>query len=362
MRGAPRRKQTLNSLNTEFTVKNGSSMSHIRKMEKGTPQGSSLSGLLFCIYINNVPNLFNYCQCILYADDLVLWYSSTSISEIQEKLQSDLNQLLRWCHSSAMKINVCKTKSMIITPPRKSSSILNIKIESDIIEQTIQFRYLGVIIDEKLSWNEQFASVTSKMTQRTYLINRHKNSLSQKWLQILITSIVVSVLDYCLPAWGNLSKLKYARLDAIMFKALKIIIPNSERQLKNKLKLFEKVNWLTAAERYEFSTLSFVHKAIMRKSSTLSINMKEFFIKIPQSERNTRNKECFVLPRMNTEYGKSAPYYQTIKIWNSLPFEIQTCESSTLFEEKLKELLLRCRKNVFLSSQEKRIINRANCQ
>jgi hypothetical protein len=79
-----------------------------------------------------------------------------------------------------MKINVCKTKSMIITPPRKSSSILNIKIESDIIEQTIQFRYLGVIIDEKLSWNEQLASVTSKMIQRTYLINRHKNSLSQK--------------------------------------------------------------------------------------------------------------------------------------------------------------------------------------
>jgi hypothetical protein len=47
-----------------------------------------------------------------------------------------------------MKINVSKTKSMIITPPRKRSSNLNIKIESDIIVQTIQFRYLGVIIDE----------------------------------------------------------------------------------------------------------------------------------------------------------------------------------------------------------------------
>jgi hypothetical protein len=43
--------------NREFSVKNGSSMSHIRRMEKGTPQGSSLSGLLFCKYINNIPSV-----------------------------------------------------------------------------------------------------------------------------------------------------------------------------------------------------------------------------------------------------------------------------------------------------------------
>jgi hypothetical protein len=255
-----------------------------------------------------------YSKCILYADDLVLWCSSVSVLQIQEMLQNDINQLREWCHFSCMKINVLK--SMLLSPPRKYNAILNLNVGNESIMQVSEFIYLGVILDEKLSWNEQFESVSSKMTQRSYLINRHKKSLSQKWLQTIITSIVMSVLNYCLPAWGDLSKIKYARLDAIMFKALKIIIPYNKKQLDDKLKLFEKVNWLTSAERFEFYSLSFMHRTLIRKSNLSNI-MSEFYIKIPESERSTRNKECFVLPRMKKEFGKSYPYYQTIKIWKS---------------------------------------------
>jgi hypothetical protein len=160
--------------NREFSVKNGSSMSHTRRMEKGTPQGSSLSGVLFSIYMNSIPNVLKNCKFILYADDLVLWCSSVSVLQIQEMLQNDINQLREWCHFKYMKINVLKTKSMLVLPPRKHNAILNLTIGNDSITQVSEFMYLGVILDDKLSWNEQFESVSSKMTQRCYLINRHK--------------------------------------------------------------------------------------------------------------------------------------------------------------------------------------------
>lgn len=342
----------------EFCVKNGSSMSHTRIMERGTPQGSSLSGLLFSIYINNIPHLLN-CKCIFYADDLVMWYSSVSLPEIQKVLQYNINLLMKWCRSSSMKINVLKTKSMLMTPPRTSTASLNLNIGNEEIMQVSEFKYLGVILDQNLSWNEHYESVCTRMTKRSYLISRHKNSLSKKWLQIIVTSIVTSVLDYCLPVWGNLSKSKYARLDGILFRALKLIVPNNEKNLENKMKLFETVNWLTSAERFEFYSLSGMFRTLIMKSN-LSSSMSELYIKIPESDRITRNKECFILPRMNTEFGKNAPFYQTIKVWNCLPFEIKNCQTYDLFEQRVRELLLRCRKNHFVHSEESRIINHAN--
>jgi hypothetical protein len=52
-------------------------------------------------------------------------------------------------------------------------------------EQVKSFKYLGVVIGEHLSWNEQYEEVCDKMSQRIYLINRHKKGITQKLLLIL---------------------------------------------------------------------------------------------------------------------------------------------------------------------------------
>jgi hypothetical protein len=59
----------------------------------------------------------------------------------------------------------------------------------------------------------------------------------------------------------------------------------AKKQLDDKLKLFEKVNWLTSAERFEFYSLSFMHRTLIQKSNLSNI-MSEFYIKIPESERS----------------------------------------------------------------------------
>jgi hypothetical protein len=144
---------------------------------------------------------------------------------------------------------------------------MNLIINNVNIENVNSFTYLGVIIDDKLTWNDHFESVCEKMNACTYLINRHKSSVSQKWLHIITTGIVISVLDYCLPAWGNLSKQKYAKIDSILFRVIKLILPIRERTSQNKLKLYEKLNWLTVGERYELYCLTFLHKNVIHTTS-----------------------------------------------------------------------------------------------
>jgi hypothetical protein len=318
-----------------------------------------LSGLLFSIYINEVANLFDNCNAVFYADDLVLFCSSTCIQEIQDTLQLNIDKLLMWCENNFIEINVDKTKSMLVRPPRQSTQPVQIIIDKKIIENVQCFRYLGVTIDDKVSWNEHFENVCESMNSRSFLINRHKSSVSQNWLHIISTGIILTVLDYCFPVWGNLPKVKYARLDSIMFRVIKMIFPNHKYQKRNKYTLYEKVNWLTAAERYEFYCLSFIHKNIAQRTS-LTHSLSEYFIKIPESDRVTRNVGCFVLPRMRTEFGKGSFFYQTIKVWICLPYEIRSCSSCT-FDPKVRDFLVRCRNNEFVCSSEARIINHNNC-
>jgi hypothetical protein len=115
-----------------------------------------------------------------------------------------------------------------------------------------------------------------------------------------------------------------------MLRAIKIIIPAKEPLQDDNLKLFKKVNWLTSAERYKFYSLSFLYKATIR-TSTLNSCFSEFYIKTPESE-TSRNGLNLILHRMSTEYGKSASFYQSIKMWNCLPPEKKRIQSSVVFD------------------------------
>jgi hypothetical protein len=346
--------------NRQIAVRNGQSISKFNPLTRGTPQGSSLSGLLFSIYINLVPNVFKHCKAIFYADDLVLWFSSESIAEIETNLQLDINNLSRWCDANFMKINVGKTNTLLIVPPRKPTAILQLKVQSFVLQQVSVFKYLGVLIDDKLNWNSHYEEVCKKMSERVYLINRHKRTMSQHWLHIITSALLLSVLDYCLTSWGNLSKCKYARIDSILFRAVKVVLPTNNNTMKNKMKLFEKLNWLTAAERYEFYGMTYIYKHVVNKT-TLTNSLSEFFVKIPEQDRNLRNKECFVVPRMRTEYGKEAFYYQAIKVWNCLPYELKICQSPQLFEDQLRQILLKCRNDDIIYYENSRVINSVSC-
>jgi hypothetical protein len=307
-----------------ISVQNGKHTSAPRTINRGTPQGSSLSGLLFTVYVNYLPDILKNCQVILYADDLVMWVSLKSINAVRTALQEDLYLLEQWCENNFMEINVNKTKTMTITPTKtRVAETLNIKTIRETIEEVDNFKYLGLTIDKHLTWNIQYEEVCQKMSQRMFLINRHKKCVNQKWLQIFCTSLVISVLDYCYirVAWGNLSQCKYKRMDSLMFKAAKLIIPQQKYNKNNRMDLFDRVNWLNSAERFQLYSLVYAHKHMSNETS-LTNSLKQFFIKIPESDRNTRSTDCFTLPRMNTD-GKNSFFYETIKMWNYLPVEVR---------------------------------------
>jgi len=102
--------------NRLIKFKNHNVMSQPQILQRGTPQGRSLSEMIFAMYINDIPNILRHCKSIFYADDLVLYASGKTEAKIQNLLQSDIENLLEWCRINKMKVNISKTKIMLFRP------------------------------------------------------------------------------------------------------------------------------------------------------------------------------------------------------------------------------------------------------
>ena len=98
---------------TQATVFNGK-LSEKVPVSSGVPQGSVLGSLLFTLYINDMCEVVTDCKIILYADDCVLYTSHRNSAVVQDKLQSDANNISEWCSNNLLCINVKKSKSMLV--------------------------------------------------------------------------------------------------------------------------------------------------------------------------------------------------------------------------------------------------------
>lgn len=118
------------------------------------PQGSVLGPVLFTIYINDILSSLNDCHAHLYADDTILYCIADSVQLATEKLQLCFNVLQEALISLKLALNVKKTKFMLFSQSRNldCNNTLLSTIDSSLIERVTEYKYLGLWLDEKLTF------------------------------------------------------------------------------------------------------------------------------------------------------------------------------------------------------------------
>lgn len=85
----------------------------------GVPQGSIMGAFLFVLYINDIEAVIRHSEINLFADDAVIYIAADDITTAVELINNDLNSVAKYFKLNKLKLNINKSKSMLITNKKK---------------------------------------------------------------------------------------------------------------------------------------------------------------------------------------------------------------------------------------------------
>jgi hypothetical protein len=143
----------------------------VKKVTKSCPQGSCLAPILWNIYYDSFLSIELPVNTNIsgFADDTALLIKGDTINQIEIKSNEVLKIAYKWSEMSKLTFNIEKTKALLITHKNKFKKPV-IKLNNQLIELVDNIKYLGVYIDNKLSWNIHINYVIKKCTKLTFAL------------------------------------------------------------------------------------------------------------------------------------------------------------------------------------------------
>ena len=217
-------------INRIQTTQIGSHVSEKQNTLCGVPQGSVLGPLLFLIYVNDIYKASNKLEFFLFADDTNLLYANKNLRSLETVMNDELLKIVDWLTANKLSLNVKKTNYIIFHPYQKRLNYdVNIKIlDSRVnkyfnLERKEYVKYLGVMIDNHLSWKHHINYVALKISRNIGILSKLRHFVPPKTLFGIYNSLIFPYLSYGLVAWGQAAKTHLEKLLTLQKRAVRLI-------------------------------------------------------------------------------------------------------------------------------------------
>ena len=320
-------------------VKFQNAESSTKYFENGTPQGSVLSAFLFNLVMDELctqldlknDNEIAFC----YADDLIIINKENSLKLLEIALKCNLEKLQKVTYNLGLNIEPSKTVAMLFG---KSKPNFTLQIYKNNIEWVESHKFLGIIIDRKLNFNNHVEYILSRCNKRINLMKSLasvKHGVKAKILKTYYVQAVRSIIDYAAPALLLASKTTLKKIEIMQNKALRLITgaPNWTKTLN----LQKETEILSIENRIKQINSNIIIKTVRNNASTL----QEQIIGQKDSEYLTRAKKSITkidLNQIKEEEVYKIPPWEEIKA----NFIINNVEGgkNSVNSEKLKKTYL----------------------
>ena len=309
---------------TRFNESVSSSISN----ELGVPQGSVLGPILFVMYINDMKRVLRFCDINLFADDTVLFITAKNLDQAVANLNEDLLSLARWLKFKKLKLNVSKTKCMIISSANTRADV-NVQIDGETIERVREIKYLGVIIDDMLTFKSHIDNVIKKVAKKYGIMCRLKNELTVTSKILLYKSLISPHIDFCSSILFLANGTQILRLQRLQNKIMRLIL-RCNRYTSFSFML-DALQWLSVKQRVYFLTMVFIYKILNGLLPRYLCDRIERGTDVHRY--NTRNAGDARTPNFLLNRSQNSLLYKGINFFNSMPRQVKRAATMAEFKK-----------------------------
>ena len=170
------------------------------------PQGSILGPLFFILYINDLPNVSQLIELLLFAGDTSIFYSHSNPNTLESVLNNELKNIEVWLRCNKLSVNVKKTTYLILKPwQKKCNHNFSISLGDQLLTQTNATKFLGVYIDEHLTWKDHISYLCKQISKSIGMLFRSRFYLSSKTktpYSVLLV-LIYPYITYCNSTWSS---------------------------------------------------------------------------------------------------------------------------------------------------------------
>ena len=187
------------------------------------------------------------------------------------------------------------------------------------IERVTEYKYLGIWLDEKLTFKYHISDLATKLRQKIGFLYRNKVNFPMICRKRIVEAVFMSVLDYGDVIYRNAAPTTLLPLDTVYHSALRFM--TGESYSTHHCTLYERAGWPSLTERRTRHWYQFIFKSIDGKLPPYIRMLVDW----KKNTYQTRSSDWLQLevPSVHSELGKSAFCFDAPDSWNTLQLTLK---------------------------------------
>ena len=278
---------------------------------------------------------------VQYADDTQIIISGdvSEIGDLVNRAEIALSGAKNYFQVNGLNVNEEKTQAISI-----GSRQLISRIPSDVriffgqtpITPSQSIKNLGIFMDQYMLYDHHINFIIKKTNGVLFFLNRIQDKFDKASRIMIVQSLALSILNYCSRIWGITTMEQLDRVQKVQNFAAKVAFGGA-RKYDHVTPILQDLQWMDIKSKIAYDICVFTYKVM---SSMLPDWLFTFPFVSEVQGRPTRQANCLVIKRTNTNLGTRAISVRGPKDWNDIPIDIRNSSSITVFKKNLKKHIL----------------------